>query len=214
MKLSTLNGEIHQLGFAESRHPAMEMIEETVRPMMAAVREMLVGIGEDPDREGLKDTPYRVTKAWLSELFTGYSEDPAEYMKDFDAEDYDEMVIVRNIPFTSFCEHHILPFYGTVDVGYVPQDRIVGLSKIPRLVNTYSRRLQVQERLTAQIADAIEEFLTPMGTVVVVKALHSCMAIRGIQAVGAETVTSAVRGVFLDPSKGARAEFLELTRQG
>lgn len=187
--------------------------ELLVNNVMAATRAMLVAIGEDPNREGLQKTPYRVAKAWLTELFTGYFEDPEDYMTQFGAEGYDELIAITAIPFVSHCEHHVMPFTGTVDVGYIPNGRIVGLSKIPRLVNTYARRLQVQERLTSEIADAMELYLEPRGTIVVVKAIHSCMAMRGVKAVGSETVTSAVRGVFLDPSRGARAEFLELTRR-
>jgi len=187
--------------------------EVLVDNVMSAVKVMLTAIGENPNREGLKKTPYRIAKSWLTELFTGYQEDPEDYMTQFEAEGYDELISVINIPFVSHCEHHVMPFTGTVDVGYIPNGRIVGLSKIPRLVNTYARRLQVQERLTSEIADAMELYLEPRGTIVVVKAVHSCMAMRGVKAVGSETVTSAVRGVFLDPSRGARAEFLELTRR-
>jgi GTP cyclohydrolase I len=177
-----------------------------------AVRMMLTAIGEDPDREGLVKTPERVAHAWLSELFAGYNEDPEQYMMDFDNEGYDELIIVTQIPFVSHCEHHVMPFTGTVDVGYIPEGRIIGLSKIPRLVNTFSRRLQVQERLTNQIADALETYLRPKGAMVVVHGMHSCMCYRGVKAHGAGMITSAVRGVFLDPTKGAREEFLRLTQ--
>lgn len=192
--------------------PALEMEMSQGRAMMAAVRTMLIQIGEDPDREGLRQTPYRIAKAWLTELFAGYHEDPGEYMTDFDSEGYDELVIVKDIGFVSFCEHHALPFIGKTHVGYVPDGRIVGLSKIPRLVQTYAKRLQVQERMTAQIANTIEEYLKPRGVIVVIEAAHSCMIARGIKAVGSLTMTSAVRGVFADPARGARQEFLDLLR--
>jgi GTP cyclohydrolase I len=126
------------------------------RQLTEAVRTMLSAVGEDPDREGLRQTPHRVAKAWLGELFSGYHEDPVEYMTDFDSESYDQLIIVRDIPFRSHCEHHIMEFFGSVSVGYIPNQRVVGLSKIPRLVRTFSRRLQVQERMTMQIADALE----------------------------------------------------------
>lgn len=172
-----------------------------------AVRRLLEFIGEDPNREGLADTPARVTRA-LAEMTSGYRQDPATVLATtFDVE-CDEMVVVRGIPFTSLCEHHLLPFVGTVDVGYVPEGRVVGLSKLARLVEVYARRLQVQERMTIQIADAIEQHLAPKGVAVVVRARHSCMAARGVGK-EAEMVTSRVRGALRD-SAAARAEFMAL----
>ncbi len=163
----------------------------------AAVREFLIGIGEDPDREGLQGTPDRVARA-CEEIFGGLQEDPAAYLrKQFHEEHNDDMVIVRDIPFASMCEHHILPFVGKAHVAYIPRDgRITGLSKIARCVNGYARRPQLQERLTQQIADAMVRELDPQGVLVVLKAEHTCMTIRGIRTPGAQTVTSAVRGVF------------------
>lgn len=165
----------------------------------AAVREFLIGIGEDPDREGLQGTPDRVARA-CQEIFGGMQEDPAAYLrKQFQEDHNEEMVIVRDIPFASMCEHHILPFQGTANVAYIPRKgRITGLSKIARCVNGYAHRPQLQERLTQQVADAMVAELDPLGVLVVIKAEHTCMTIRGIKAAGAQTVTSAVRGVFRD----------------
>ena len=163
----------------------------------AAVREFLIGIGEDPDREGLQGTPDRVARA-CEEIFGGMQEDPAVHLrKQFHEEHNDDMVIVRDIPFSSMCEHHILPFVGKAHVAYIPRDgRITGLSKIARCVNGYARRPQLQERLTQEIADAMVRELDPQGVLVVLKAEHTCMTIRGVRTPGAQTVTSAVRGVF------------------
>lgn len=165
----------------------------------AAVRELLLAIGEDPDREGLLGTPDRVARA-CEELFGGMREDPAAHLlRQFDEGDNEEMVIVRDIPFSSMCEHHILPFVGKAHVAYIPRHgRITGLSKIARCVNGYARRLQVQERLTAQIADAMVGALDPRGALVVLEAEHTCMTMRGARAAGSLTVTSAVRGCFKD----------------
>lgn len=184
-----------------------------VTDMVSAVKSMLYAIGEDPDREGLRQTPFRVAKAWLTELFSGYTEDPGDYMTTFENEGYDQMILVKDVPVYSCCEHHALPFFGKAHVGYIPNDRIVGLSKIPRLVNTFSRRLQVQERLTAQIADAMVEHLDPKGVMVIIEAEHTCMSIRGVQAIGTTTTTSAVRGVFLSNEKESKEEFLRLVRR-
>ncbi|MDY2788807.1 MAG: GTP cyclohydrolase I FolE [Atopobium sp.] len=168
----------------------------------AAVRELLLAIGEDPDREGLAGTPDRVARAY-EELFGGMEENPAEHLlKQFHEHDNQEMVIVRDIPFSSMCEHHMLPFVGCAHVAYIPREgRITGLSKIARCVSGYSHRLQVQERLTAQIADALLDTLNPLGVLVVLQAEHTCMTVRGIRAAGSETVTSAVRGCFKTNAK-------------
>ena len=176
----------------------------------AAVREFLIGIGEDPDRAGLQGTPDRVARA-CEELFGGLQEDPAAYLrKQFQEDHNEEMVIVRDIPFASMCEHHILPFQGTANVAYIPrQGRITGLSKIARCVNGYARRPQLQERLTQQVADAMVQELDPLGVLVVIKAEHTCMTIRGIKAAGAQTVTSAVRGTFKKDLR-TRAEAMRL----
>jgi GTP cyclohydrolase I len=162
-----------------------------------AVREILEAIGEDPDREGLLDTPERVARMY-AEICSGIHQEPGEHLTvTFDA-GHDEMVLVRDIPIYSLCEHHMLPFIGHAHVAYIPgQDgRITGLSKVARLVEGYSRRLQVQEKLTVQIADAMEATLEPRGVMVVLEAEHLCMAMRGVQKSGSSTVTSAVRGLF------------------
>jgi GTP cyclohydrolase I len=173
---------------------------------------LLQFIGEDPTREGLRDTPKRVLKAW-AEWCKGYTADPKEILKAFEdgAERYDEMVMVKDIPIYSHCEHHLAPFFGTVTIAYVPDGHIIGLSKLSRLADIFSKRLQVQERLTSQIADALVEALNPRGVGVVIKARHLCMESRGICKQGELTVTSAVRGVFKDKPE-ARAEFLDLAR--
>ena len=164
---------------------------------MAAIREFLLAVGEDPDRPGLIETPDRVARA-AQEVPGGYDEDPAHHLrKQFKENDNEEMVIVRDIPFSSLCEHHILPFTGKAHVAYIPRaGRITGLSKIGRCVNGYARRLQLQERLTAQIADAMMVELDPQGVLVVLEAEHMCMTMRGVKSAGAVTMTSAVRGVF------------------
>jgi GTP cyclohydrolase I len=164
-----------------------------------AVREILEAIGEDPGRDGLQDTPERVARMY-AEIASGIHEDPAEHLTvTFEAE-HDEMVMVRDIPLYSLCEHHLIPFVGKAHVAYIPGNdgRITGLSKLARLVDGYSRRLQVQEKMTVQIADAIEATLEPRGVMVVVEAEHLCMSMRGIQKSGSTTVTSAVRGLFRD----------------
>lgn len=176
-----------------------------------AVYELLRAIGENPDREGLVDTPERVARAWF-EWAAGYREDPAVVLKSFEdgANGYDEMIVLDAIPVQSMCEHHLAPFVGVAAVGYIPDGRIVGLSKIPRLVDVFAKRLQVQERLTLQIADAMMEHLKPKGVGVVIRAEHFCMSTRGVHKPGVFTTTSALRGVFLDA--GAREEFLAFAR--
>lgn len=176
----------------------------------AAIREFLFAIGEDPDREGLLETPARVARA-CTEMFAGLYEDPsAHLLKQFHEADHEEMVIVRDIPFTSMCEHHLLPFTGRAHVAYIPsKGRITGLSKLARCVEGYARRPQVQERMTSQVADAIMKSLEPLGTIVVVEAEHMCMTARGIKKPGSLTVTSAVRGSFKEDEK-TRAEALSL----
>ncbi len=176
----------------------------------AAVRELLIGIGEDPDREGLLDTPARVARA-CAEVFGGIREDPSAHLqKQFHESDNEEMIIVKDIPFSSMCEHHLLPFTGKAHVAYIPRKgHITGLSKIARCVEGFARRPQVQERLTSQIADAMVETLNPRGALVVIEAEHSCMTLRGVKKPGSVTVTSAVRGVFKDDLK-TREEGLRL----
>lgn len=176
----------------------------------AAIRELLIAIGEDPDREGLLNTPARVARAYR-ESFEGLQQDPTEVLTTIFDEGHDEMVLVRDISFASFCEHHLLPFMGTASVGYIPNDsgEITGLSKLGRLVEVFARRPQVQERLTTQIADALEQNLNPRGVIVVVQAEHLCMSIRGVRKPGALTVTSAVRGQFRT-SVATRSEAMSL----
>lgn len=184
--------------------------EVQVEDALAAARTLLEYVGEDPDREGLRDTPRRVLSALL-ELTRGYDDDPAEHLAvTFGEATYDEMVVVRGIEFTSLCEHHLLAFRGRAAVGYVPSGRVVGLSKLARVVRLYAERLQVQERLTAEVADALVEHLSPKGVGVLVEATHSCMSARGVRA-PATMVTSALRGVLLERPE-ARAEFLRLAQ--
>ena len=180
----------------------------------AAVRELLAAVGEDPDREGVRDTPRRVA-ALYSELLSGMSEDPAHHLSTTFAADHDEMVMVRDIPFASLCEHHLVPFIGRVHVAYIPnkEGRITGLSKLARLVDSHAHRLQVQERLTTAVAESIEDSLQPRGTLVVVEAEHLCMSMRGVRKPGTLTITSAVRGLFRnDPA--TRAEAMAFVRNG
>jgi GTP cyclohydrolase I len=177
-----------------------------------AVREILIAIGEDPDRDGLQRTPGRVARMY-EEVFGGLQEDPAEYLTvTFDA-CHDEMVMVRDIPLASLCEHHLVPFLGHAHVAYIPNEsgRITGLSKLARLVDGFAKRPQVQERLTSQIADTMDEVLQPRGVLVVIEAEHLCMTMRGVKKPGAVTVTSAVRGLFRDDAR-TRAEAMGLLR--
>ena len=179
-----------------------------------AVREILLQIGEDPEREGLRDTPVRMARMF-EELTAGYTSSPHDIIKEalFDIE-YDEMVVVKDIEFYSLCEHHMLPFFGTCNVGYIPNGKIVGLSKIPRIVEVFSRRLQVQERMTAQIADFLMEELAPLGVAVVAEAHHLCMAMRGIMKADASMITSSMRGAFKKDER-TRGEFLSfIGKQG
>lgn len=175
-----------------------------------AVRELLFAIGEDPDRDGLQDTPARVARAYR-EMFAGLYTDPDSVLNTMFDEDHDEMVIVKEIPLYSTCEHHLVSFHGVAHVGYIPgkDGRVTGLSKIARLVDLYAKRPQVQERLTSQIADALVNRLDPRGVIVVVEAEHLCMAMRGVRKPGAVTTTSAVRGMF-KTSPASRAEALDL----
>jgi GTP cyclohydrolase IA len=175
-----------------------------------AVRELLYAIGEDPDRNGLRDTPARVARAYR-EMFAGLYTDPDSVLNTMFDEDHDEMVIVKEIPLYSTCEHHLVSFHGVAHVGYIPgkDGRVTGLSKIARLVDLYAKRPQVQERLTSQIADALVNKLDPRGVIVVVEAEHLCMAMRGVRKPGAVTTTSAVRGQF-KTSAASRSEALDL----
>ena len=175
----------------------------------AAVRELLIAVGEDPDRDGLRDTPARVARSY-AETFAGLRQRPEEVLRTtFDAS-HDEMVIVKDIPFYSTCEHHLVPFHGVAHVGYIPsaEGLVTGLSKLARLVDVFARRPQVQERLTTQVVDALVSSLRPLGAIVVVECEHLCMSMRGVRKPGARTITSAVRGELRLPA--ARAEALSL----
>jgi GTP cyclohydrolase I len=175
-----------------------------------AVRELLIAIGEDPDRDGLQRTPRRVAEMY-AEIFSGLHEDPKQHLVTTFEANHDEMVLVRDIPLYSVCEHHLIPFHGLAHVAYIPgaDGRITGLSKIARLVDGFAKRPQVQERLTTQIADAITETLNPSGAFVLIEAEHLCMSMRGVRKPGAKTVTSAVRGLFKD-NPATRAEVMSL----
>ena len=181
--------------------------------MQDLVRQLLAALGEDPSREGLVETPRRVDKS-LKFLTSGYQADIDEIVNGaLFTVDYNEMVMVRDIDMYSLCEHHLLPFFGKCHVAYIPDGKVIGLSKIPRIVDMFARRLQVQERLTTQIAETLEDKLRPLGVAVVVEAAHLCMAMRGVEKQNSVTVTSAMRGVFhRDPR--TRAEFLELIHHG
>jgi GTP cyclohydrolase I len=178
------------------------------------VRELLSAVGEDPDREGLLATPRRVA-AMYEELFAGNDGDPGSHLTVTFAADHDEMVMVRDIPFASLCEHHMIPFIGKAHVAYIPGNdgRITGLSKLARLVDEFARRLQVQERMTSQIADTLEKVLGPRGVLVVVEAEHLCMSMRGVRKPGTLTITSAVRGLFRDDPR-TRAEAMQFVHGG
>lgn len=193
-----------------------EVITEPKSPvsefeMMQAIRTLLLGLGEDPDREGLRDTPKRVVKA-LKFLTSGYQQSLDELLNGaVFYEDANEMVLIRDIDIFSSCEHHILPIIGRAHVAYIPNGKVIGLSKIARICEMYARRLQVQERLTAQIADALQGLLQPQGVAVVIEATHMCMVMRGVEKPGSWTSTSAVRGIFADSAK-TRQEFMSLIR--
>ena len=172
------------------------------------VRMILRGIGEDPERGGLRETPARVARMY-GEIFAGIDVDASQIVTLVEGADFDEMIMVRDIPLYSMCEHHLIPFNGKAHVAYIPNGKIVGLSKLPRIVEVFARRLQVQERLTDQVADAIMDTLHPMGVGVVIDCLHLCMAMRGVEKQNSRTMTSALRGVFRDDPR-TRDEFLRL----
>jgi len=185
-------------------------VQENRAELERLVREMLRMIGEDPDREGLLETPARVVRMF-EEIFAGYSVDPGDVLGVTFDEQHEELVIVKDIVYYSQCEHHLAPFFGKVHIGYLPSGKIVGLSKLARLVDAVTRRLQVQERITSQIADILEERLHPHGVMVVVEGEHLCMCARGVKKPGSKTVTSAIRGEFRE-SAALRDEFLQLIR--
>lgn len=188
--------------------------EPTQADAEAAVRTLIRWAGDDPDREGLADTPGRVARSYR-ELFSGYATDPQEYLKRTFEEvgGYDELVVLRDIRVVSFCEHHMLPVIGKAHVGYLPTDRVVGISKLARVVNGFSRRLQIQEKLTADIAEAIQDTLRPAGVGVVIEAEHSCMTLRGVNTPGSTLTTSRLLGVIRHDAR-TREEFLRLVRGG
>jgi GTP cyclohydrolase IA len=177
------------------------------------IRNLIVGMGDNPDRDGVRDTPNRVIRAF-HELFAGYTMKPKDILaRTFDSK-HQELVIVQNIEFYSFCEHHLLPFYGQVDIGYIPKKRVLGVSKFARLVDCFARRLQIQEEMTTQIADSIMEYLEPLGCIVEVRGKHLCMMMRGVQKQNSEMLTSAVRGCFSCNEQNCRDEFLSLVNRG
>jgi GTP cyclohydrolase I len=192
--------------------PATEPTTLTSASFEDLVQEMIVRLGEDPQREGLQLTPERVRKS-LQFLTRGYTEDPDTLLKGaLFTVDYDEMVIVKDIEMFSLCEHHMLPFFGKVHVAYIPNGKVMGLSKVPRLVELFSRRLQIQERLTTQIAETIQKVIEPQGVGVVIEARHLCMMMRGVEKQHSAAVTSSMLGSFRD-SQETRSEFLSLIRQ-
>nr|DAM53121.1 MAG TPA: GTP cyclohydrolase I [Caudoviricetes sp.] len=202
-----LNKISNQLG--KSSHVQLSVADNTAIVKAAEAFQNLLGVlGEDPERDGLQETPFRFIKA-LAEHTTGYREDPAQHLtKTFDV-DHNDIVLVKDIPFNSLCEHHLAPFVGKVHIAYIPSDKITGLSKFGRTVEGYAKRLQVQERLTQQIADAIQETLNPQAVAVIIEAEHTCMSGRGIKKHGATTVTSTMRGLFKE-NAAARGEVLSL----
>ena len=176
-----------------------------------AVREILIAVGENPDREGLLETPKRVANMY-EEIFAGLTEDPKQHIKLFNEQSNDEMVIVKDIPFYSMCEHHLLPFFGKAHIGYIPSDnKIIGLSKLARIVDNFAKKPQVQERLTSDIADFLNDNLQPKGVAVIMEAEHMCMTMRGARAAGSKTQTSALRGIMSTDAK-TRAEVLSLLK--
>ncbi|CAN5895395.1 GTP cyclohydrolase I FolE [soil metagenome] len=195
----------------ETGHPPEQRTVDKPR-LERAVREMLLAIDEDPEREGLRDTPRRIAESYEF-LFSGLVEDPAEHLRVGFREEYREMVLMRDIPFCSVCEHHFLPIVGKVHVGYVPDGRVVGLSKLARVVEGYARRPQLQERLTAQVADALYEALGSRGSIVVVEAEHMCLTMRGVQKPGSVTVTNTARGLYATDEHARREAITLMTRR-
>jgi GTP cyclohydrolase I len=184
------------------------MKEVDLKRIEKAVQEILEAVGENPQREGLKDTPQRVARMY-GELLAGMGHDPSEHLTSVFHEKYDEIVLLRDIPFFSICEHHLMPFIGKAHVAYLPDGKVLGISKLARVVDSFARRLQLQERLTDQIADFLMHQLSPQGVSVVLEASHSCMTIRGVCKPGAVMVTSALRGIFKKDPR-SRAEVLSL----
>jgi GTP cyclohydrolase I len=194
------------MGKTKNRNVAKAGID--VKRIERAVREILVAIGEDPEREGLRQTPARVARMY-QELFSGVHEDPGKHLQAMFDEDHHEMVVLRDIPFHSMCEHHLMPFEGKAHVAYIPGGKVLGLSKLARLVDVFALRPQVQERLTSQIADVLAQKLNVLGCAVVMEAVHTCMTCRGVKKSGSVMVTSALRGI-MHTNQGTRAEVLSL----
>jgi GTP cyclohydrolase I len=188
--------------------PAAESGSMDLARIETAVREILLAVGEDPDRDGLRETPVRVARMY-AEMFSGLQQDPRQHTKKFFEEKYDEVVLVRDISFCSMCEHHLLPFMGKAHIGYMPSGRVIGLSKLARVVEVIARRPQVQERLTEEIADLLVAELDARGVAVVIEATHSCMAIRGVRKPESVCVTSAMKGIFRS-NLSSRAEIMQL----
>ncbi len=188
--------------------PAAESGSMDLARIETAVREILLAVGEDPDRDGLRETPVRVARMY-AEMFSGLHQDPRQHTKKFFEEKYDEVVLVRDISFCSMCEHHLLPFMGKAHIGYMPSGRVIGLSKLARVVEVIARRPQVQERMTEEIADLLVAELDARGVAVVIEATHSCMAIRGVRKPGSVCVTSAMKGIFRS-NLSSRAEIMQL----
>jgi GTP cyclohydrolase I len=195
---------------AADPNPGPEPIDRA--RVAAAVREILLAVGEDPDRPGLRETPVRIARMY-EEMFAGLHKDPASVLKRTFVEKYDEMVLVKDIAFESMCEHHLLPFFGTAHIAYIPNGKIVGLSKIPRAVEIVAHRPQVQERMTEELADLVMDELEAQGAAVVLEASHTCMSIRGVRKPGSICTTSAMRGTFR-ANLTTRSEFLSLIRSG
>jgi GTP cyclohydrolase I len=200
------DAEFGLAAFEGAAHGAVSAVDQP--RIERAVREILAAVGEDPDREGLRETPARVARMY-AELFAGLRQDPRQHLRQAFAEKYDEIVLVRDIAFDSMCEHHLLPFMGRAHIGYLPDGRVLGLSKLARVVEAVSRRPQVQERMTEQIADLLEHDLGAKGVAVVVEATHTCMTIRGVRKPGSLCVTSAMKGLFRT-NMSSRAEVLSL----
>lgn len=197
---------------AKTKPAAAQNIKNKITEQTAhkALETILTYIGENPQREGLKETPKRVIKSW-QKLYGGYAQKPESVLKTFTEGSCDEMVILKDIEFYSMCEHHMMPFFGTISIGYLPDKKVIGISKLARLVEIYSRRLQIQEKLVAQIADSLMQHLKPLGVMVVCKAKHMCISSRGIEKHKAEMITSALRGVF--NKNEVRQEFLQFVQK-
>jgi GTP cyclohydrolase I len=205
--IGSLDGELADSEQAGSNEKPVEWQADLPR-IENAVREILAAVGEDPDREGLRETPRRVAKMY-AEMFSGLHKNPRTHLQKFFTEKYDEMVLVRDIAFDSMCEHHMLPFSGVAHIGYIPNGKVVGLSKLARVVEVVSHRPQVQERMTEDLANLLIEELDVKGVAVVIEATHSCMTIRGVRKPGSVCVTSAMKGVFRS-SLSSRAEVMNL----